>query len=81
VRAFFHAEGWASASLGISSAGAVGLSMNAWREKDQFETMSDLAANLDDAAMRQVLGALLKKFGGAAKETATAMPMSEEETI
>lgn len=55
--------------------------MNAWREKDQFETMSDLAANLDDAAMRQVLGALLKKFGGAAKETATAMPMSEEETI
>jgi hypothetical protein len=53
---------WVPAAFGISTAGAVVLTMNAVREKHSFDVMLELATGLDEKAVRQVLQVLLKKY-------------------
>jgi hypothetical protein len=63
---------WTPAALGLSTAGAVGLTMRYAREKALFEVMLELATGLDEAAVRNVLEVMLKRQG---RRDAAAMPL------
>ncbi len=57
---------WMPAALGISTAGAVAMTMSAVRDKNMFDVMLELAVGLDDDAVRDVLAVLMKRQGGPA---------------
>jgi hypothetical protein len=54
--------GWVPAVFGVSTAGAVMMTMRAVREKQAFDVMLELATGLDDDAVRQVLRVLVRKY-------------------
>jgi hypothetical protein len=60
--------GWVPAAFGISTAGAVTMTMKAMRDKHSFDIMLELAVGLDDDAVREVLRVLLKKYAKPGSE-------------
>jgi hypothetical protein len=60
--ALWKGEGYVSAVFGLTTAVAVGKTMDSWREKQRFDDMLDIALVLDESALRTVLEILIKKY-------------------